>query len=436
MEKRSYPKPYSRKYSLLFILIVFISCLLILISLKNIHFAGQADEGYYLKYASYIAKEGIMGFSDLFKDYLRNQENWVYPNPLRIGYIILSSIWVSLFGCSFLSLSFLSLFCFLSFLLTSFYFGRKYFGEKIALLFIVLLAFSPINMSMARRVLTESVLMLFSTLSIWLFLDMLKESSNLKKILFVFAFSFAILVKEVIILLVLVFMIFLVGRKLLLGKRIYFKDFLTILFIPFVIVILTYIFVGVFPFLAETVKIILNSPKTNLYAIQYGQGPWFRYLIDYILLSPWVVLLSIGFIFNYFNRTPISQNNRRVQHSMSGAIEKEASGVKPCNFISKEQDEIVLYLILVFILSFFIFNIFTKNIRYVMVLDMPMRLFSVLMLKNIFDKKFPKRTTILTATFIIVISVFDYIIFYNLFVKMGIYDPVTFILLKARQLIP
>ncbi|MFA5345664.1 MAG: hypothetical protein WC315_05260, partial [Candidatus Omnitrophota bacterium] len=62
-------------------------------TLKNIRFASSADEGYYFRYASFIAQKGLSGFGALFKNYLENQQFWLYPNPLRVGFIILSAIW-------------------------------------------------------------------------------------------------------------------------------------------------------------------------------------------------------------------------------------------------------------------------------------------------------------------------------------------------------
>jgi 4-amino-4-deoxy-L-arabinose transferase-like glycosyltransferase len=152
------------------------------------------------------------------------------------------------------------------------------------------------------------------------------------------------------------------------------------------------------------IKIILSSPAHNEYAILFGSGPWFRYLIDYMLLSPWVLILSSGFIF--------------------------------WHLASKEHDERVVYFLLAFVVLFFSLNFFTKNVRYVMVLDTPMRLFSVLMLKKLFDARFPKRAFLLISVCVAAIAVFDCLNFYNLFVRGDIYDPVSYWLLKIEHIIP
>lgn len=386
-------------------LIILISFFLIFSSFKYLRFAERVDEGYYLKYATYINNNGIGKFPDLFKDYIENKDNWLFPSPLRIGFILLSAVSMKIFGNTFFSLSLLSFVSYLAFLIVSFYFTRKYFDEKIALLLTILLAFSPLNMAMARRALMDSTANLFYILSIWLFFDLLNKKSNLKYIIFVFIFSFSILVKETAALFSLVFILYMFFYRYSLKGPINLKDILSVTVFPYAIVGLVYMsFAGGGSYILDIAKIILTSPKTNQYAIFYGSGPWFRYLIDFMLLSPWVLILSVGFIFYYLT--------------------------------SREFDSRILYFLIILVSILSIFNIFTKNIRYVIMLDMPMRLFAIVMLKNIFEAKIPKYSTIITAVIVITISIFDYINFNNLFVRQGIYDPVSFHLLRGKHLIP
>ena len=393
IKKITVPQAY-----LAFLLVLAVSFTLTSLSIKDVEFASGADEGYYLRYASYIGEHGLGGFADLFKNYIENQKDWLYPNPLRMGFIALSSVWLKIFGYSFLNLAYFSLFSFCVFLIISFYFAAKYFDEKITLLLAILLAFSPLNMAMARRALLDSTFNLFSIFSIWLFFGLLKKRTLLKHILFILIYSFTILVKETGVLLSLFFALYLIFYK---GK----KYFLSVTLFPFLIVGSTYIILaGGLSNVTDMIKIILTSPGHNEYAILFGSGPWFRYLIDYILLSPWVVILSSGFVFWYL--------------------------------ASKEYDERVSYFLLAFVVLFFSLNFFTKNVRYLMILDMPMRLFSVLMLKKLFEARFPKQAFILLSVSVVAIAAFDYLNFYNLFARGEIYDPVSYWLLRGQHIIP
>ena len=393
------------KTNLALILLLSVSAFLIIVSLSNIIFANQADEGYYLHYAKYISDNGIAHLPELFKFYLGDKANWAYPNPFRIGFIIISALFVKVFGNSFFSLSLLSIFSFFAFLLTNFHFIKKYFNERIALLTVALLAFSPLNMAMARRALMDSTSNLFICLAVWLFLDSLKEYRFLKTLLFVLVYSAAILIRENSMLLSIFFLAYIFFRSnVLKANKARTIDMLSSTLIPFLAVGIIYILAaGGVSQVITTAKIILSSPKTNLYAINFGSGPWFRYLIDFMLLSPWVLLLFIGFIFYY---------------SMK----------------DKEQEE-VNYLLFFFLSSIIIFSFFTKNIRYLIFLDMPMRLFAILMLNELIKRIFRDRSASILIILVMAIVCFDYANFYVLFIHQGIYDPVSYWLLQAQHII-
>jgi len=405
MEKKSQSKA-SPKLSILALLFIFaVSFTAISFGFKNLKFAANADEGYYLKYAAYIGDKGVSGFPDLFRDYTENQQNWLFPNPLRIGFIILSSIWLNIFGYSFLNLAYLSLFCFYAFLFACFYFVKKYFGKNSALLFTVLLAFSPLNMAMARRALMDSCSNLFMVLSVWLFFDTLRENKIFKTALFILVYSFTILVKESSVLLSIFFIFYILIRRGVFKKPVRPRDFLAATLLPFGIVGIVYVIAaGGMSYVMDTAEIIIKSPQTNQYAIMFGSGPWFSYIIDWILLSPWVAVLAIAF---------------------------------PLYYITKDEwEEAIFYLILFSITLIFLFSFFTKNIRYLIILDMPIRLFAILMLNELRLRIFKDKAFIMLVFIVIAVSFSDYSNFYNLFVRHDIYDPVTQWLLQAQHIIP
>jgi 4-amino-4-deoxy-L-arabinose transferase-like glycosyltransferase len=295
---------------------------------------------------------------------------------------------------------------FVFFLFVAYYFCGKYIGFRFALLFTALLAFSPLNLAMARRALTDSAANFFMILSICLFWNYLKSRSKARVVCFILAYSLAVLFKESAALLTLVFSAYLILNKIILKNKIYAQDILVISAIPFILVYSVYLLLECSPYLTTIFRVILNSPKTNPYAIFYGSGPWFRYLVDYMLLSPWIVILSIGFLLY--------------------------------SLLERNKDPLTLYFISIFLFSFMLFNLFTKNVRYVMLLDMPIRLFSCLMIEKLSRKIFPRNRKALIIMWILVsaISLFDYLSFRGLFINNAIYDPASFFLLKARQFIP
>ena len=375
-------------------------------SLSRIEFASGADEGYYLKYAVAIGEKGLSVFPELCREYIAAPRNWVFPNPLRAGFIILSGLGLKVFGSGFTGLACLSLFSYCFFLIASYYFCRRYFGNRFALLLSMLLAFSPLMMAMSRRALMDSTANLFSLLSLWFFFDYTSKRAKPKLLLFVSAFACAILIKETSVLLSFIFISWLLCVRFIYKKEIRLMDFFWASVIPFCAVGVVYAALGILPYLPRLIQIIISSPSTNPYAILYGSGPWYRYIIDYLLISPLTLILALGFIFYYL-------------------VSRE-----------RERSEAVAYFLLVFVSLLFLFEFFTKNVRYVMLLDYPLRIFVLFMLIKITQRYSLAKNALLLIILVLAFAVFDCLNFYALFVKEGIYDPVSFLLLKAQQLIP
>ncbi len=392
-------------HDLTFILICALCTLLLISGFKYLKFTEGADEGYYLRYATLINENGCPFFPALFKIYISDTRNWIFPNPLRVAFIAISAIWVGIFGKTYTALSFLSLFSYLLTLAISYYFSAKYFGKRIALLFTALLAFSPLYMAMARRALADSTANFFSVLSLWLLFDMVNDRKRHKHFIFAVVFTLAILTKETAVLLSIVFVPYLLVRKYALKKEVLINDLLCATVYPFLAAGAVYLMASCsISHTAEVIKIILVSPSTNRYAILYSSGPWFRYIVDFILLSPWTFLLATGFFF--------------------------------AHFLTKENHEKTLYFSMVFVLYFCSFNFFAKNIRYVMLLDVPIRLFCVLMITKIIENRSIRYGHIFLYIFVMSIALYDYLSFRNLFVIYGIYDPASSMLFKVWRFIP
>jgi len=389
---------------LILALIIALALTLVLSTFEQVRFFARADEGCYLRYAAYLGEKGPSGLAAIFQGFIQDQPHWFNPNPLRIGFIILSGAWLKILGYSFMNLAFLSLFSYALFLGLSYYFSRKYLGEQLALLLVILLAFSPLQMAMARRALIESTTNLFLVSAVWLFWDFLKSRSRLKSILFIAVFTGSILIKETSVLLIFVFLPYFLADRFIYGKKTSLKEIAFILFLPLILAGLAYLLLGCFPYILETLKILCGPPQPASYATLFCSGPWYRYLIDYMLLSPWVVILAVGFIFSFF--------------------------------LQREEEGLSLYFIFVFLLTFILFNIFMKNVRYVIILDTPLRLFSLLMLNRIVGRIYPRQAMKLTFALVMALALFDYFNFYQLFIQEGIYDPASFFLLKAKHFIP
>jgi hypothetical protein len=262
-------------------------------------------------------------------------------------------------------------------------------------------------MAISRRALSDSFVALFMTLSIWLFLDIILNKGNIiKKCFFVASFTLSILSKESSVIFLAPFLVYSLVHKFKYQGKIKMSELFFIFASPIALTAFVYLNLsGGFSNILSVARIILTSPATNKYAFLYGSGPWFRYVIDYILLSPWVMLLSLGYIYYLLLNL-------------------------------KNIDSIDTYFLVIMITSFILFNLFTKNLRYIMVLDMPIRLFAVSMMCKLIQIGNKRLKFIIISIAVLLICVSDFILFNKFFVKKDLYDPTSVYLLKIRRIIP
>lgn len=389
------------KEDYIFLLLILICAVLVFSSFKYVIFHTGADEGYYLKYASIVSENGIKAIPSLFGNYISNQKDWVYPNPLRIAFILISALWVKIFGVSYLGLSALSLFSYLLTLSVSYYFARKYFGGRMALFFSILLGFSPLGMAMARRALLDAPANLFAAASLWLFFDMIEDRKPWKGAVFMLCYAAAILMKETAVLLMPVFISYLFWRRHRSNKGVYPGDILCASIYPALIAAGAYLLAaGSLPNILNVIKIIISFPATNEYVISYCSGPWTRYITDFFVISPPVFLLAAAFFARYF--------------------------------FLKQKDGKITYFVISAIIYFILLNFFAKNIRYAILLDTPIRLFAAVMITEAAGKTCGKYARAAAYLAVFVIAAYDYASFYKFFIINGIYDPVSILLLRAR----
>jgi len=374
---------------------------------KEGNFAKDADEGYYFAYSKNISENGVKSYPKLFDEHVKIEKNRIWPSPLRFGYFLLSALWFKIFGPSFRSLATLSLICYILVLLLSLYFSKRYFDKRVSSLFVLLLAFSPLGMAMAKRALSDSMGNLFIILSIWLFLHFLSEKKLFNFILFIVFYAYSILIREQSILFILFFGFYFLVYKYMYKANIPKIYFPAIILLPIFSVGLVWLISSQsFTNVISMIKLTRILPTINQYSILFCRGPWFRYIIDYLLISPLITILALSFIIYAFTNREIFKDY-------------------------KISYFLILFITLFLLLSSFDYN---KNIRYTMSLDMIMRLFAVFMVREIFKKsKFATDFVFITILFLCLI---DYLSFIDLFCQKNIYDPISIWLLKARQFIP
>ena len=273
-------------------------CSVVFIGTHLLHsdqYSLKSDEGYYYKYVTAFAKDGFSCFTNLINEYEHNPKDLWYPPPTRVGYSIP-------LGCAYRFypsvnlLGIFSFFCFILSLWVNLHFSKKVFKDKIsAYALTALLASSPLLMGLSRRALIDSFVFLLSISILWLCTDYVLNK-NKKQLGFIcLMFIWALLAKEGSFL----FLPFILISCWLAREEsawplkpwlfVCFSAFLGAWFIPGVI------FSFHFGINLHIISLINQAVFINPYLIHYCQGPWFRYIVDGILLSPIVALLAIGY---------------------------------------------------------------------------------------------------------------------------------------------
>lgn len=159
--------------------------------------------------------------------------------------------------------------------------------------------------------------------------------------------------------------------------------------------------------LQHIVEIILVSPETNSYAIQFCSGPWYRYVVDFLLLSPWPTLLGLGQV-----------------------------GVTLLRLKEGRCEPLPLLCVVLCAGLLFEYAFFTKVVRYLAFLDLPVRILAVTLLCELLAVDSARWHAAVAVMLVTLMCWLDYETFQLVFVTNQIYDPVTYWLLAIRRLVP
>lgn len=368
-----------------------------------------SDDGYYLGYMQNVHANGLRAFPALFERWNSTRADWIFPPPSRVGFIVVSALWAGLFGADLSSLQHLSFASHLLLCVVNYAFARRQFGEPRALFLGLLLAFSALLMGLARLALTDSFNALCMTTTVWLFLELTSRPRPFAAgIPFMAALAFMVLVKELSVLLVVPFAAFVAYERFVRREP---RDLgrLALWFaVPGAVTLAVFVLAaGSSTTFLETARIVLASPATNTYAQSMGSGPWFRPVLDYLLFSPVPTLLAIGWL-----------------------------GITAARLRAGEYDRPSFYFALLAACLVFELSFFTKNIRYAVVLELPIRVFSVLMIGELVGRTRRVPAAVLTGLAVLLLCWLDWSTFDQFWVRGRLYDPVTALLGYLRHLVP
>ncbi|MBI5432960.1 MAG: glycosyltransferase family 39 protein [Planctomycetes bacterium] len=377
-------------------------------TLGSVRYAAKADEAWYLSYATELSTRGLGVFPELFTRYLGDPTAQIYPNPLRVLYLIVAAGWCEVFGASFAALSGLSLACHLLAALVTFAAARAHFGSARALVLASLFAGSPLLSGLARRALMDSFATLTLVLAVWGVLAWSRDFASKKRAWLAGAALFALLAtKENHVLFLPAFGAYLTWAGFGRGARVPWLSAAAVLGAPLALASCVFAFAagGVEP-VRELARVILASPATNDYAVQFGSGPWYRYVIDFVAISPWVTLAALA----------------GVGSLLLGA---SVRGRGPLEFF-----------VIFVVCGLTIFALFTKNVRYLAGLELAWCALATAFAFELGARFGARFALTLGLAFGAAACAFDVITFRAFFLVNELYDPISAALLGLRDIVP
>jgi 4-amino-4-deoxy-L-arabinose transferase-like glycosyltransferase len=367
-------------------------------ALDEIGFDPSSDEGVYRSYTRRLHEGGWGAYPALFREFNADPARWMWPPPHRLVHSALCALAARLTGPTLATLSYVSLASQLALVALNFALARRRVGDLRAALISMGLACSPLLVRLGVQPLSDATGLLFATASFWTFLALLDDPSRRRAPAFAAAFALAIAAKELNGLLAPPFLAIAVLERRGAPRRMRWSDLAALLLLPAVVVAGAWMLAAwswTAPF--QALRNVLASSRHNPYMLEHNVGPWYRYGVDLLALSPVATLLALSCAVAALARRPISRPARAA---------------------------LVLAAVLVLEASFF-----AKNIRYFPVLDLSVRVAAV---EFAFAFAGPRRAWLrwIAIAALVAISALDLWDAATTF--EWLYDPVTSEILRLR----
>jgi len=280
-------------------LFVVVSLTAITLRLSNREVASRSpDEEIYIHYATQIAGSGIEGGRALVQKYNRDIRLWIYPSPIRVGYIYLVAAVMKLSGASGdqAAVSISSVFSIGGFFVAALL-GLRFFDRWAVLVGLALLSVSPIELAIARRAWQDSVWGCVGLLLFYLCLEAsISKRPKIWRICFWAAGAYYLTIKGSALVVYGLCTLWLVGSAWLQGgslRKCFYLVIVSALVGAASFVALAWCSGGAFSVM-ETIQHSTLARGWNQYGHQFQSGPWYWFFLGFLALSPITTLLCIA----------------------------------------------------------------------------------------------------------------------------------------------
>lgn len=384
------------------------------VTLRLVHWAAFRgcgfDETLYAHYLGQMIKVGLTGYPDIVDAYLALQTKLpgsILP-PTRFLYIFCAYCWHHVFGGDALTCFYAvsRLFSVLTLGVAGLFARRLLaFDRRLALGAFALMAFSPLQIHMAQHALADGFFEFFVLGTLWALWECLRQPGH-RGWLAAYAVGLALMVttkENAFFVFVAILALLAANVWLRFGTTTRALLVLTVLGPLAGVAVLVNLSGGVRPLLDVY---LLGVPK-NLklgYAIATGDGPWHRYLLDLLTVSPLVLILGVGMAFQ------LRAGREHDRPYLFGLVFIAASYALMCN---------VKY---------------GMNLRYATMWDLPLRLLAVGQLE-LLAARWGRWQTVAFAAAIFCLCGYDLYQYERLAVAYPLYELAPVDLLHALQVL-
>ena len=367
------------------------------------------DENLYQLNVTRLKQVGVLYFPEIVQAHIEKQTKLptaILP-PTRFLYVFCAYLWSTAFSMdSWPALKAVSCLFTVLLLALATVFAWRLGGQNYGLAVLALMAVAPTQIHMSQHALIDGFFAFWATLTLWLLWENLHRENRLGWLL-AYGASIAamVLTKEnSFFVFVTVIGLLAAAHWLKYGRVTRNLVLATFAGAAFGFVVLVALAGGIKPFI-ETYRLLVIKAENLPYAIATGDGPWYRYLVDYFLMSPVVLLLAVGTIFSL-----------------------------------RREDTERWYLVLFIVFSYIIMTNVKNgmNLRYTNMWDMPLRFLAatqLFILSERLSQRFrrsPQFIAVLLFAALCTLELRQYSIF---FVKNDLYELVTMELMRPINIV-
>lgn len=365
------------------------------------------DENLYATYTAQLNASGLGGFGGMVDEYIVTQKQLpsaILP-PTRFLYVFLAHIWCGISDARPINaLHDISCLFSIMTLCLSALFSWRLGGVSVCAVVTALMACAPTQIHMSQHALVDGFFAFWALLCLYLLWESFQRCGR-RQIPWLLglgcSLAFLVMTKENSFFVFVGFLCIVALAPKFGYGRWSLGLLLALLGGPTLGVVSLVLLAGGPSAFVETYSLLVEKAYQLEYAIKTGDGPWFRYLVDLMLVSPLVLILAVG-----------------------AAFRIDRLG-KPAVFL------------LVFLVSTYLImcNIkYGMNLRYTNMWDMPLRYLAasqILFLASLSGS----RRALLEIVILLVVCVHQIWLYHTLFVKLPLYELVTGGLLHALRIL-